>query len=201
MTMQHRACILLIACAALPATLVAQASKPAAPAPAPAPAANAAPAASANPVSDALRNMEQRSARNLIAAAEAMPADKYNYRPTPAQMSFALIQVHLADEGNDVLCSKTAGVPAPQRTPIDTTASKEQLVARLKETFQFCEQAFAKMDDSKLADPIQLFGPNPFTRAAAILITVGDWADHYSQEANYLRLNGVLPPTAQPRSM
>ena len=127
--MQHRACILLIACAALPATLVAQASKPAAPAPAPAPAANAAPAASANPVSDALRNMEQRSARNLIAAAEAMPADKYNYRPTPAQMSFALIQVHLADEGNDVLCSKTAGVPAPQRTPIDTTASKEQLQA------------------------------------------------------------------------
>ena len=38
------------------------------------------------------------------------------------------------------------------------------------------------------------------TRAAAVLITVGDWADHYSQEANYLRLNGVLPPTAQRRS-
>ena len=157
--MQHRACFLLIACAVLPAALVAQASKPPAPTPAPAPAAapNAAPAPSANPVSDALRNMEQRSARNLIAAAEAMPADKYNYRPTPAQMSFALIQVHLATEGNDVLCSKTAGVPAPQRTPIDTTASKEQLVARLKETFQFCEQAFAKMDDSKLAEPVSMF--------------------------------------------
>jgi len=175
--MQHRACILLIACAALPATLVAQASKPAAPAPAPAPAANAAPAASANPVSDALRNMEQRSARNLIAAAEAMPADKYNYRPTPAQMSFALIQVHLADEGNDVLCSKTAGVPAPQRTPIETTASKAQLAARLKETFQFCEQAFAKMDDSKLAESVSMFGMT-LSRATAVLITVGDWADH-----------------------
>jgi hypothetical protein len=35
--------------------------------------------------------------------------------------------------------------------------------------------------------------------AAAMFITVGDWADHYSQEANYLRLNGILPPTAQPR--
>ena len=35
--------------------------------------------------------------------------------------------------------------------------------------------------------------------ATAILITVADWADHYSQEANYLRLNGILPPTAQPR--
>src|SRR2546430_533507 len=75
------------------------------------------------------------------------------------------------------------------------------IFARLRETFQFCEQAFAKLDDSKLNEPIQLFGPNPFTRAAAILITVGDWADHYSQEANYLRLNGILPPTAQRRSM
>src|SRR5262249_34099051 len=102
---------------ALPASTVAQA--PAAPA-----------ATSANPVADALRAMEQRYGRILVAAAEAMPADKYNYRPRPAQMSFAEIQVHLANEGNDMLCSKVAGVPAPQRTPADTAAGKDQLVAR-----------------------------------------------------------------------
>jgi len=192
--MKSRICT-LIAGAVLPLALAAQSTSTAAPARA------AAPAASSMPVADALRQMQQRYARILVAAAEAMPADKYNYRPTPAQMSFAMIQVHLANEGNDMLCSKTAGVPAPQRGAVDTTMTKDQLVARLRETFQFCEQAFAKLDDSKLSDPIQLFGPNPFTRAAAILITVGDWADHYSQEANYLRLNGVLPPTAQPRSM
>jgi hypothetical protein len=45
-----------------------------------------------------------------------------------------------------------------------------------------------------------MFGMN-LTRASAVLITVGDWADHYSQEANYLRLNGVLPPTAQRQGM
>jgi hypothetical protein len=135
-----------------------------------------------------------------VAAAEAMPAEKYNYRPTPAQMSFSQIQVHLANEGNDLLCGKVAGVPVPQRTPMDTTMTKDQLVARLKETFQFCEQAFAHLDDSKLNEPVQLFGPNPFSRATAILITVGDWADHYSQEANYLRLNGLIPPTAQRRT-
>ena len=129
-----------------------------------------------------------------------MPAEKYNYRPTPAQMSFAAIQVHLAQEGNDLLCGKVAGMTPPQRTAADTTQTKEQLVARLKESFQFCEQAFAKLDDTKLNQPIQLFGPNPFSLAAAMFITVGDWADHYSQEANYLRLNGILPPTAQPRT-
>jgi hypothetical protein len=185
--MQPRAFALLIACAVLPPPqgLTAQGAGAAAP--------------SANPVADALRGMEQRFSRILIAAAEAMPADKYTYRPTPGQMSFAQIQAHLANEGNDLLCSKVAGVPAPPHAAADTTAGKAQLVARLKETFQFCESAFARLDDSKLGEPIQLFGPNPFSRATAIMITVGDWADHYSQEANYLRLNGVLPPTAQSR--
>jgi hypothetical protein len=186
--MQLRPYLAVIACAVLPTALTAQATTAAAPAS----------AMSANPVSDALRRMEQRFAQNLIAAAEAMPADKYNYRPTPAQMSFAQIQIHLANEGNDLLCGKVAGVTPPQRaTAADTTLGKDQLVARLKETFQFCEQAFAKLDDSKLGQPVQLFGPNPFTIAAAMFITVGDWADHYSQEANYLRLNGILPPTAR----
>lgn len=184
--MQARAYVLMIALAVLPPALAAQA-----------PAAAAAP--SKSPVADALRNMEQRYARILVAAAEAMPADKYNYRPTPAQMSFAQIQVHLANEGNDVLCGKAAGVEVPQRAAVDTTTTKEQLIARLKETFQFCEQAFAGMDDSKLADPVSMFGMN-LTRAAAVMITVGDWADHYSQEANYLRLNGLIPPTAQRRN-
>jgi hypothetical protein len=185
--MKPRACLLMIAMAVLPQALIAQAT-----------AAAAAPA-SKSPVADGLRGMHQRFSRILIAAAEAMPADKYNYRPTPAQMSFAQIQVHLANEGNDVLCGNTAGVPVPRRTAVDSTATKEQLVARLKETFQFCEQAFAKLDDSKLADPVSMFGMN-MTRATALLITVGDWADHYSQESNYLRLNGILPPTAQRRA-
>jgi DinB superfamily len=184
--MKSRAYALLTALAIAPASLAGQAAAAAAPAP------------STSPVADALRNMEQRFSRILVGAAEAMPADKYNYRPTPAQMSFAQIQVHLANEGNDVLCGKTAGVEPPKRTAVDTMATKEQLVARLKETFAFCEQAFAKLDDSKLAEPIKMFGMD-LTRASAVLITVGDWADHYSQEANYLRLNNLLPPTAQRR--
>ena len=70
-------------------------------------------AASTSPVADAFRQQEARYARILVAAAEAMPAEKYNYRPTPAQMSFAEIQVHLANEGNDELCGKLTGSTCP----------------------------------------------------------------------------------------
>ena len=50
-----------------------------------------------------------------------------------------------------------------------------------------------------LADSVPMFNRN-VTRANAIVITVADWAGHYSQAAIYLRLNGLLPPTARPRT-
>ena len=153
-----------------------------------------------NPVADAFRQNEQQVEKNLIAAAEEMPANKYAYRPTAPQMSIAQIVVHLS-QGNDYLCGAIAGTKAPTRARVDTTASKDALVARLKETFEFCDQALASVDDSKLGEQIPFFGGKPWTRAAIMTLTTGDWADHYSQLANYLRLNNLLPPSAKKPGM
>jgi len=131
-----------------------------------------------------------------MAAADEMPADKYSYKPTPAQMTFGAIVAHLAD-GNDYFCGAIGGVKAPDRSKIAATDSKDVLVARLKETFAFCDQALASLDDSKLSEQLPFFGGKTRTRASIMTITTGDWADHYSQSAIYLRLNGLLPPTAQ----
>ena len=151
---------------------------------------------SGSPVADGLRVTEQREARNLVAAAEEMPADKYTYKPTAAQMTFAKVIEHLA-EGNDFFCSKIAAVTAPERSKVTEADGKEKLVARLKETFEFCNTALAKVDDSKLGEQMTLFPKFETSRARTVLITVGDWEDHYSQLAIYLRLNGLLPPTAK----
>ncbi len=152
-------------------------------------------AAQANPLATAFRSNATMMAKNLTAAAEVMPADKYSFKPTPAQMSFGDILGHLAG-GNDALCGLIGGVKAPTRTKLAATADKAALVARLKETFAFCDQALAKLDDSKLSESLTLWGEKS-TRAEAELETTGDWADHYSQMAIYLRLNGQLPPTAK----
>jgi uncharacterized damage-inducible protein DinB len=148
------------------------------------------------PVSDALRSNAQRAAKNLVAAAEEMPSDKYGYKPTPAQMSVGDIVGHLAG-GNDFLCSSISGIPAPKRSDMAKDATKDKLVARLKESFQFCESSLAKVNDSNLSAKVPFFGKSEVTRAEAILAIVEDWGDHYSQLANYLRLNGLLPPTAK----
>ena len=71
-----------------------------------------------------------------------------------------------------------------------------QLVERLEETFQFCGTALAGLDDSKLSESLDFFG-RKMTRASVMTLTTGDWADHYSQSAIYMRLNGMLPPTAK----
>jgi hypothetical protein len=150
----------------------------------------------AAPVSDALRSIAKRSETNLIAAAQEMPGGKYGFKPTPAQMSFGKVIAHLSG-GNDFLCSKIGGVEAPKREKLADGAPKEKLVARLRETFQFCESALAKANDSDLGSKVPFFGGSEVSRSEAMFAAAEDWADHYSQLAIYLRLNGLLPPTAK----
>lgn len=149
------------------------------------------------PVSDALRWGAARAARNFVESAEEMPADKYGFKPTPAQMSFAEVVLHVSDDTDAMCGGAIAGATAPAAPKLTATDPKDKLVARLKQSFDFCTAAIAKLDDSKLGDSVPFFGGRKMTRAAVMFIQASDWADHYSQVAIYLRLNGLLPPTAK----
>ena len=127
-----------------------------------------------NPVAAALRDVLPNRQKNTIAAVEAMPADKFNYKPTGA-----------------------AAVPAPKVERVDQTDSKDKLVAALKASFDFCSDALAKMEDSKLSETTDGPGSQELSRARFALGVASNWADHYAEAAMYLRLNGVLPPTAK----
>lgn len=171
--------------ALVPAVLSAQA----------APTQQAAP--STNPVTDAFRMQTARYARIIPAAADLMPAEKYSYKPTPEQMSFGDIVVHLI-EANDGLCGLVAGTKAPARAKVTAASAKDSLVAQLKSSFDFCTTSFASLTDATLGQQQSMFGMNG-NKAFWLFVNIGDWSDHYSQFANYMRLNGVLPPTARPR--
>jgi uncharacterized damage-inducible protein DinB len=159
-------------------------------------AAQTTPAPAKNPVSNALRDMLPGRQKATVAALEAMPADKFNYKPSADQMTFGHLAAHMV-EANNILCSKAAAVPAPKAEELKDTDSKEKLVAAVKASFDFCSDALAKMDDSKLAETTDSFGGKQATRALLSLVLSGAWADHYAEAAMYLRLNGVMPPTAK----
>jgi predicted small secreted protein len=149
-----------------------------------------------NPVSSALRDILPARQKNTIAAVEAMPADKFSYKPSADQMTFGHLVAHMV-EANNFLCSKAAAVPAPKVEEVKDTDSKDKLVAALKESFDFCSDTLAKMDDSKLAEMTEGFGGKQGSRAYFSLGLASNWADHYAEAAMYLRLNGILPPTAK----
>jgi len=159
-------------------------------------AAQTTPALTKNPVSSALRDILPGRQKNTIAAVEAMPADKFNYKPSADQMTFGHLVAHMI-EANDFLCSKAAAVPPPKVEEVKDTDSKDKLVAAVKASFDFCSDALAKMDDSKLGETTEGFGGKQVTRALLSLGLSGAWADHYAEAAMYLRLNWVLPPTTK----
>jgi DinB superfamily len=150
-----------------------------------------------NPVTTALGALLPRARNNILGAITAMPADKFNYKPTPDQMTFAHLVVHTIGS-NNALCAKVADIPAPKAEEVKETDAKDKLLAAATASFDFCGEALGKMDDSKLGDAIELFGRQG-PRAMAALGLASGWADHYGAAAMYLRLNNILPPSAQPK--
>lgn len=153
----------------------------------------------ANPVVTSAREIFERQAKFIAGAADEMPADKYSYRPTPEQWTFAKVISHVA-LANFAVCSILSDTPAPQNAKVTETDPKEKLASALQASFDFCSQALANLQDSKLGDTVKFFGGREVPRARALLELTDDLEDHYSQLASYLRLNGMLPPSAKPRN-
>lgn len=161
-----------------------------------------------NPITASFRGRIMGLHRNIAQAFDSIPEAKFSYKPTPAQQSIGYIAQHLVND-NAIFCNNFGAMKATRPAKDTTTADsvkatwpKDTLVTRLKESFAFCAQAFGQLDDAKLADQITVtFGGNSrtVTRAGMVLGHAMDMADHYSQLANYMRLNNILPPTALPR--
>lgn len=149
-----------------------------------------------SPVSDVARTMLAGREKNTIAAFEEMPADKFGYTPTPDQMTFGHLAAHIAS-ANYYFCSNAGNVPQPKMEELKGTEGKDKLVAALKASFEFCDSALAKADDSRMNDTITGPDGKPRTRAWAFMALSSSWADHYGMAAIYLRLNGLVPPTAK----
>ncbi len=149
-----------------------------------------------DPVTSVVKEILPHQEKNLVAAVEEMPADRFGYKPTPQQMSFAHLVLHMT-ESNNYLCAKAGDVPEPKAQELKETDGKDKLVAALKASFDFCNTAMPKVTDAKLGDTIEVWGGRKAPRAFALIALTNDWADHYSAAAMYLRLNGLLPPTAK----
>ncbi len=152
----------------------------------------------ANPISNGFRKLMAEESVNTIAAVEAMPADKFGFKPTPAQNTFGHLVVHMI-RANYGLCGLITGAKAPAPPTLKDDDAKDTLVPALKTSFQFCTDSLAPIDDSHFGEQVPFFGGKMVSRGFMVVTMSEDLGDHYATAAMYLRLNGVLPPTAQPK--
>src|SRR5260370_27116799 len=90
----------------------------------------------ANPVSGFVKAGVARYGKNMVAAAESMPAEKYGFKPSPEMNSFVHLMMHIA-QLNNTFCAKISGQTAPDVKMAETNP-KDKLVAAIKDTFAFC---------------------------------------------------------------
>ncbi len=161
-----------------------------------------------DPITTAFRGRILVLHRNLAQAFDSIPERLFSYKPTPIQLTVGYVAQHLAND-NYLFCdafgeAKSARPEEDTSTPdsVKATWPKDKLVAKLKESFTFCANALNTLNDAKLAGQTSMtFNGNTrqVSRAAMALGHSLDLADHYSQIANYMRLNNLIPPTALPR--
>jgi hypothetical protein len=163
------------------------------------------PSAPGTVVVSSLRRFGNQYGAWLTTAFDSVPAAKYGYKPTPAQMSVGQVAAHL-EEANYSICGRMSGMTRPMTArdsaadTVKATWPKDTLVARLKASFDFCKTGWDGLKDAQLVDSVPGFAPgHKIVRATLAVVFVTDLVDHYSQMANYMRLNGMIPPSSYPR--
>jgi uncharacterized damage-inducible protein DinB len=137
--------------------------------------------------------------RQLIALAEAIPADKYSWRPAPGVRSVSEVLVHIA-QANFYLLSVT-GPPMPSDMESDhlekTLTSKPIIIADLKRSLEAVKQARARLKSGDLERKVTIEGKTVPVEGMYLRILVHD-NEHMGQLVAYARVNGIVPPWSKP---
>ena len=141
----------------------------------------------------------------FVAAADAMPEDKYSFAPTNGEFkgvrTFAQQVKHVAAVnylvGAAILEEKPPVELGSENGP-DSVKTKADTVKFLKDSFAYFHKAVGTINDANLLNPIKSpFGENMVTRLGMATLIVGHCFDHYGQMVEYLRMNAIVPPASR----
>jgi len=130
--------------------------------------------------------------------AEAIPAEKFSWRPTPDVRSFDEVFLHVAAANYNLY--KLVGTPPPNGIDVKSleksTTDKAKVIATLKDSFAHDKKAITAMPDSDLEKSMDWFGGKN-TERGILLFIVRHAAEHLGQSIAYARFSGIVPPWAE----
>ena len=139
---------------------------------------------------------EQRYTR----LAEAVPAEKYSWRPAEGVRSIGEVYTHIAAANYGV--ARALGTPPPAgfdpKALNALAADKAKSVQALKDSFAHFRGAILAIKDADLNNAQKMFGQDTTVRGAFFMIT-GHFGEHLGQSIAYARQNGIVPPWTEER--
>jgi len=161
-------------------------------------AAAAAPQPQAATASASIRQ-DYRTVRDyVLRSAEKMPAEKYEFRPTPEVRTFAQQIAHIADDQYN-LCAPARGETrqAAYQAIEQSISTKPALIDALTKAFAYCDAAYDALTDASGAE--QTSNKNR-TRFGMLNWNLWHTWEHYGNIVVYLRINKLVPPSSEPQS-
>ncbi len=133
----------------------------------------------------------------LVALANAMPEDKYGFKPTPAQRSFGEHVLHIAQV--NMMLAKALGGKTPEPAVNLKATTKAEMIKAMSDAFDYGAALIAEFNNTSIQETVQAPFMGPSTRARIMFFLNGHTQDTYGQMVVYLRLNGITPPASAPR--
>jgi uncharacterized damage-inducible protein DinB len=156
--------------------------------------AQAAPA-NPNPFSTYNKIFFARMKTILVASAEKMPEENYNFKPTDSIRSYGQIVGHLADAQYN-FCALALGETNPGLKIEETKTTKADLVAALKGALTYCDKAYDTMTDVSGLQTLKMFGMD-MPKFGVLNINNAHDMEHYGNLVTYMRLKNIVPPTSE----
>jgi uncharacterized damage-inducible protein DinB len=132
----------------------------------------------------------------LLGVANAMPEDKFSFKPTPAQQSFGERLMHVATI--DVKLISTLGGKTPAPTINDKATSKADVIAALTQSMDYGAAVLKEFNDQQISERVTslpFLGPTA-SRSRVAYFSLTHSQDIYGQLVVYLRLSGITPPAS-----
>jgi len=131
--------------------------------------------------------------KKIIDLANAVPAEKYTWRPSADVRSVSEVYMHIA--GGNYFLATFLGVQPPDDMPkdIEKITDKKEVIAALQKSFDHLRMILKNTTDADLEKPVKLFG-KPTTHRGVFVTALNHLHEHLGQSIAYARMNGVTPP-------
>jgi len=131
---------------------------------------------------------------NILKTADLVPEAKYSFKATEEVRSMGQILAHVAD-AQFAFCGIVRDGKPVVKDVEKTATTKADIIKALNDSFALCDADYAAMTDANSADIVQFRGP--VTKLGLISFNTAHGLEHYGNLVTYMRLNKIVPPSAE----